>query len=49
MSKNPKNKFGERKAALAGMDIKKKNKKIPMGGQNAPCVFAKGGGGGLNA
>lgn len=21
-----------------------KNKKIPMGGQNAPCVFVKGGG-----
>ena len=31
------------------IDIKKKNKKIPMGGQNAPCVFAKGGRGGLNA
>ena len=28
LSKNPKNKFGERKAALAGMDIKKKNKKF---------------------
>jgi hypothetical protein len=49
LSKNPKNKFGERKGALAGMDIKKKNKKNSEKRSECALRLCKGGGGGLNA